>query len=89
MIKIKKSAKKIQNLFSKNFINLFFALILILSILNIYNYLSPTKEVLGIQTTNMKGVFWYDFLQKHPHYIPGWVEIGRTDKVRDIDPNYL
>lgn len=62
--------------------------LLLLSALNIENYLSP-KEVLGVETEDVVNEeYWNEFLQKHPDYIPGWVELGRYDKVMQIDPNY-
>lgn len=61
--------------------------ILLLSALNIENYLAP-KEVLGVEIENKEEEFWNEFLEKNPNYIPGWIELGRLDKVRQIDPNY-
>ena len=63
--------------------------ILILTAANIENYQTP-KKVLGAETQiNTTDKFWQDFLIKNPNYIPGWLEIGRTDKVKEIDPNYI
>lgn len=62
--------------------------LLLLSALNIENYLTP-KEVLGIETENKEEAFWNEFLEKNPDYIPGWIELGRLDKVKQIDPNYF
>lgn len=64
--------------------------LLLLSALNIENYLAP-KEVLGIETESgdREIEYWNEFLTKNPDYIPGWIEMGRWDKVRQIDPNYL
>jgi hypothetical protein len=62
--------------------------ILFLTATNIENYLAP-KEVLGAETqVDTTENFWQDFLIKNPNYIPGWIEIGRVDKVKEIDPNY-
>lgn len=65
----------------------FVVLILLLSIFNLQNI---NKEeivtVLGAETDNL---FWEDFMQKHPTYIDGWIELERIDKVRQIDPNYF
>ena len=62
--------------------------LLLLSALNIENYLAP-KEVLGIEIqSDTNEEYWIDFLQEHPNYIPGWIELGRYDKVKQIDPNY-
>ncbi|MEK7550528.1 MAG: hypothetical protein AAB535_01980 [Patescibacteria group bacterium] len=62
-------------------------MILLLSALNIQSYLEP-KPVLGIETEDNEKIFWEDFLSKNPNYIPGWIELGRLDKVKQIDPNY-
>ena len=73
-------------------------LLLLFSTLNINNYLEITrnKNVLGSETQiNSQTIsleernFWQEFLEKNPDYIPGWIEIGRLDKVREIDPNYI
>lgn len=62
--------------------------ILVLTSINIANFLAP-KKVLGasIQETNTDK-FWQDFLAKNPDYVPGWIEIGNTEKAKQIDPNY-
>lgn len=63
--------------------------VLLLASANIENYLAP-KKVLGAETKiNSDDTFWQDFLTKNPNYIPGWLELGRTDKVKGIDPNYI
>lgn len=64
--------------------------VLLLSSINIGNYLTP-KKVLGakISAIDNTDFFWQDFLKQNPKYIPGWIEIGRLDKVTEIDPNYL
>lgn len=62
--------------------------VLLLSVMNIENYLTPRK-VLGAETkANPEDVFWQDFLNKNPSYIAGWIEKGRMDKANEIDPNY-
>ncbi len=62
--------------------------ILLLTAVNIEIFLTP-KKVLGIETqTNTNSLFWEDFLNKNPGYIPGWIEIGRNDIANEIDPNY-
>ncbi len=63
--------------------------LLLLTAINIKNYLTP-KKVLGIQIQSEDPTnFWKDFVDKNPNYIPGWIEIGRIDKIKEIDPNYL
>lgn len=64
----------------------FAVLILLLSLFNLQNLNKQKVNVLGIKTNNS---FWEDFMLKHPTYIDGWIELGRMDKVRQIDPNYL
>lgn len=63
--------------------------ILLLTSINIEHYLAP-KKVLGAETfvPTKTDVFWQEFLNKNPDYIPGWIEVGRMDKVKEIDPNY-
>jgi len=72
-------------------------LIIVLTSININGYLSPRKvypdlsrvNVLGAETQATKNSFWQNFLSKNPDYIPGWIEMGRIDKVTQIDPNYF
>ena len=70
-------------------LNMAIVIILLLTALNIEGYLSP-KQVLGLETEtgDREVIFWEDFLSKNPNYIPGWIELGRLDKVKQIDPNY-
>ncbi|HCR36043.1 hypothetical protein A2130_04370 [Candidatus Woesebacteria bacterium GWC2_33_12] len=63
----------------------FAILIILLSISNLQNLKRREIKVLGAETNT---VFWEDFMTKHPTYIDGWIELGRMDKVREIDPNY-
>lgn len=63
-------------------------ILLVLTALNIHNYLAP-QVVLGAETENTATSYWSDLLTKHPNYIPGWIEMGDFQKVRQIDPNYF
>lgn len=69
--------------------------LLLLSALNIENYLAPKKvlgteiESTGSEINSEEIEFWEDFLSKNPDYIPGWIELGRYEKVKQIDPNYF
>lgn len=82
------SAKVVNKVSRELFIFVATLLILLLSIINIENYQRP-KKVLGIETQIVSNdTFWQDFLKENPNYIPGWIEIGRLDKVKEIDPNY-
>lgn len=64
----------------------FAILILLLSISNLQNLKKQEINVLGTKTNNS---FWDDFMTKHSTYIDGWIELGRMDKVSEIDPNYF
>lgn len=59
--------------------------ILLLSFFNLKYKNKPEIQVLGTKTDNS---FWIDFVNKHPTYRDGWIELGRFDKVKEIDPNY-
>lgn len=84
------SAKRVNKVAKELFIYVFLLFILLLTSINIGNYLAPKEtKVLGSETENKEEVFWQDFLNKNPDYIPGWIEMGRTDKVTEIDPNYI
>lgn len=66
--------------------------VLLLTSINVDRYLVNNK-VLGVETVVSTEVpnnqlYWSNFLSKNPNYIPGWVEIGRVDKAREIDPNF-
>jgi len=62
--------------------------VLLLTAINILNYQTP-KKVLGVETEEENDiVFWQEYLKENPNYLPGWAEIGREDKIKEIDPNY-
>ncbi len=69
--------------------------VLVITLLNLQNYLLD-RDVLGVSTQEISLIkpssddvlFWIDFLSRNPNYIPGWIELGRMDKVMEIDPNY-
>jgi len=65
-------------------------LLLLLTSVNIHK-IFKTEEVLGIETKMIEDEekFWKDFLTQNPDYIPGWIEIGDYEKVKQIDPNYF
>ena len=63
--------------------------VLLLTSINVERSFS-IKKVLGASTLqNDNNLFWEDLLQKNPGYIPGWIEIGRPDKAKELDPNYF
>lgn len=71
------------------FFILFSVFVLLLTFINISN-ITAKKEVrvLGAQSED-NSKFWEDLLEKHPTYRDGWVELGRIDKIKQIDPNYF
>jgi hypothetical protein len=82
------SAKKVNQAARQLLMFTAIIFVLLLASTNIGSFLT-TKKVLGIETQiNLNEIFWQDFLDKNPNYIPGWIEIGRNDKVKEIDPNY-
>jgi hypothetical protein len=83
------SAKKVNKSAREIFIYVLLLFILLLTAANIGSFFSPKKTVLGTSTENKDTKFWEEFLIKNPNYIPGWIEIGRTDKALEIDPNYF
>ena len=59
--------------------------ILLFSIFNLWSYTKSAVKVLGVKTDK---TFWEELVAKHPTYIDGWIELGRMDVVKQIDPNY-
>lgn len=65
-------------------------LLIVITNLNFISLKSTgNSKVLGETTQISSYDFWINFLSKNPRYIPGWIEIGRVDKVNKIDPNYF
>jgi hypothetical protein len=60
-------------------------IILLLSIFNLSQKPKRQIQVLGAETNNS---YWEEMVQKHPTYRDAWVELGRMDKVEEIDPNF-
>jgi hypothetical protein len=84
------SAQRINKASKELFIFVVFLFILCLTAINISSFSKPKVKVLGVETINSSNEkFWNDFLIKHPNYIPGWIETGRTDRAKEIDPNYF
>jgi hypothetical protein len=84
------SAKRVNKIAKELFIYVSLLFILLITSINIDNYLRLREtKVLGTETENKEVIFWQDFLTKNPNYVPGWIEIGRTERAREIDPNYI
>ncbi|MDP3918152.1 MAG: hypothetical protein Q8Q30_03195 [Candidatus Woesebacteria bacterium] len=60
-------------------------IILLLSIFNLQFHKKNEIKVLGAVTNNS---YWEEMAIKHPTYRDAWVELGRMDIVKQIDPNY-
>ncbi|WKZ25345.1 MAG: hypothetical protein QY322_03050 [bacterium] len=82
MVKIRYSYKK--DLLVLIYINLAI-LIILFSLFNIQSHRNKEVAVLGA-TDNSD--YWEEITLKHPTYRDAWVELGRMDKVYEIDPNY-
>lgn len=84
------SAQKINKVSKDLFVYVVLLFILLLTAVNINNFLQPRVQVLGIETQDTSNKdFWENFLKIHPNYVPGWIELGELDKVKQIDPNFL
>jgi hypothetical protein len=84
-----KSVQKSKDVSFHLFVYLLIVFLLLLTSININNYLAP-KKVLGVEAQEQDaGKFWQEFVKKNPDYAPGWVELGRVDKVKEIDPNFI
>lgn len=84
------SAPRVNKATKEIFIYVSLLFILLLTAININNYLNPKKtKVLGLTTENQEAVFWQTFLAKNPDYVPGWIETGNLNEAKKIDPNYL
>jgi hypothetical protein len=53
---------------------------------NLQNIGQKETRVLGVSTDNK---YFEELVTKYPTYIDGWIELGRMDKVYEIDPNFL
>lgn len=92
---MKKKSKKPNSNIEQIIIYTAVLIVLLLTAFNLQNYLGD-KKVLGVSVSmaheNIESIsdrlFWEDVVEKNPSYIPGWIELGRMDKVREIDPNY-
>lgn len=67
---------------------LFINLTVIILILSIFNLTIKPKTKTVILGVSDDKTYWEELVNKHPTYRDGWVELGRTDKVEEIDPNY-
>ena len=87
---MQKSAQKLQGVSIELFVLVSVSFLLLLTAVNIQKYLEP-KKVLGVNIVEAHddSGFWNYFLVKNPNYLPGWEAIGRMDKVKEIDPNYI
>ncbi len=84
------SAQKLNRSHFKLILYVGVIFLLVLAASNINSYLEPQK-VLGaeIEVKDNDIDFWEAFLTKNPDYIPGWIELGDFEKIKQIDPNYF
>lgn len=89
MSKVKKKERKIDPQKELNFLKtiLVSIFLLLLSLFNLQLF-GKDNKVLGSSTED-QSEYWKELTAKHPDYIDGWLELGRIDKVKEIDPNYF
>lgn len=84
-----KSVQKFKAASIQILLYLLIVILLLVSALNVKNILTPIK-VLGIESTlDSSQEFWGEFTAKNPGYIPGWIELGKTERAQQIDPNFI
>lgn len=90
-----KKKQKINKSLKELLIYISIMIILLITFTNIINYAKP-KKVLGLKTESLETLsltkreqYFKDILQNNPNYLPAWKELGRMDKVNEIDPNYI
>lgn len=76
--------------FSKelNFLFLVMTTVIIL-LLSIFNLQSQPKTKTVVLGASDNKEYWQEITSNHPSYRDAWVELGRYDKVYEIDPNYI
>ncbi len=75
--------------FSKDLEYLFFInIIIIVLLLSIFNLQSLKKNEIKVLGATIDNSYWEEMVIKHPTYRDAWVELGRMDIVKQIDPNY-
>ena len=78
----------------KSLLIMFSVLILLLLAAFNFRFYANQQKVLGVKTEGEEALlleeqtFWEEFLSNNPDYLPGWLEIGRLDKVYEINPNF-
>lgn len=75
--------------FRQELINLIYINLAILVILlSIFNLQTKKKDQITVLGANDDLTYWEELVKKHPTYRDGWVELGRIDIVKQIDPNF-
>ena len=67
---------------------LFINITVLILILSFFNLLSNKKSKVQVLGTESNNDYWVEIVRKHPTYRDAWIELGRLDKVEEIDPNY-
>ncbi|MEK7536768.1 MAG: hypothetical protein AAB559_03260 [Patescibacteria group bacterium] len=63
-------------------------LVIIVLLLSIFNLQSLKKNEIKVLGTTIDNSFWEEMTKNHPTYRDAWIELGRMDVVKQIDPNY-
>ena len=63
-------------------------LVIIVLLLSIFNLQSLKKNEIKVLGTTIDNSFWEEMIKNHPTYRDAWIELGRMDVVKQIDPNY-
>lgn len=63
-------------------------LVFLILLLSMFNLQQSKKNIVSVLGTKTDNVFWEKLAEKHPTYRDAWVELKRSDKVEEIDPNY-
>jgi len=63
-------------------------LIIIVLLLSFFNLTLLNKHETKVLGETIDNSYWEELVAKNPTYRDGWIELGRMDMVRQIDPNF-
>jgi hypothetical protein len=78
--------KKVQN--NLEYL-LYINIAVVVVLLCLFNIYKPKQQPVQVLGTTKDNSYWEEMVTKHPTYIDAWIELGRIDKVKEIDPNYF
>ena len=67
---------------------LYINLAIIVLLLSLFNLKGKEKKEISVLGSTVDNSYWEEMVVKHPTYRDAWVELGRMDKVEEIDPNF-